>query len=48
MTESTVQVEIEGVMWTLVIDQFSQRTVVSPNGQTERIVYKCEISAVIE
>jgi hypothetical protein len=46
MTNTTVEVEIDGVMWTLVIDGKSQRTAFC--GDTERLVYDAQISAVIK
>lgn len=45
MTKTTVEIEIDGCLWTLVIDVNSQRTAIC--GESERIVYDAQISAVI-
>jgi len=40
------EIVIDGVKWTLVIDRTSQRTAIC--GDSERIVYDAQISAVIQ
>jgi len=44
---TTIPIEIEGVMWNLIIDQVSQHTVESPSGK-QVVAFKATVVAKLE